>query len=251
MKDLDRPGPWALITGAEGGIGRTLVDRFKESGFRVIGTDLDGGSGRSDVFIPLDLVNLVHQAEAQREFRARVRKIVGVSGLSALVNNAAVQILGSVRELEVTDLSRTLDVNVVAAFVLTKALLDDLILGTGAVVNVSSIHARLTKPAFVAYATSKAALSGLTRALGVEVGAQVRVNAIAPGAVQTPMLSAGFEANPDAQKVLADLHPVGRIGSADEVADLALFLVSDKARFINGSVHELDGGMGARLHDSR
>ncbi len=162
MKDLDRPGPWALITGAEGGIGRTLVDRFKESGFRVIGTDLDGGSGRSDVFIPLDLVNLVHQAEAQREFRARVRKIVGVSGLSALVNNAAVQILGSVRELEVTDLSRTLDVNVVAAFVLTKALLDDLILGTGAVVNVSSIHARLTKPAFVAYATSKAALSFLS-----------------------------------------------------------------------------------------
>ena len=249
--NADGSEQWALITGARGGIGRALVDRFKEDGFRVIGTDIEEHSEQSDYFIPYDLQRLVHRAEAREDFREKVKRIVGSRGLSALVNNAAVQILGSVRELSVEDLTKTFDVNVFAPFVLIQAMLDELILGAGAVVNISSIHARLTKPEFVAYATSKAALSGLTRALGVEIGEQVRVNAIAPSAIETPLLAAGFAAAPEVQSTLADLHPVRRIGDVTEVADLALFLASDKARFINGAVYELDGGIGVRLHDVR
>jgi len=240
---------WVLITGTGGGIGRALVDCFEQDGFRVIGTDLEEYSGQPDHFIPCDLQTLVHHADAREGFLEQVKDFLGSRGLSALVNNAAVQILGPVRELSVEDVTKTFDINVFVPFVLIQSLLDELILGEGAVVNISSIHAGLTKPEFVAYATSKAALSGLTRALGVEIGQQVRVNAIAPAAIETPMLTAGFKEESEVQNALADLHPVGRIGEIAEVADLALFLVSDKAHFINGAVYELDGGISARLHD--
>ena len=244
-------GPWALITGACGGIGTALVDRFKEDGFRVIGTDLDGPCEGSDHFLPCDLRTLVRQSQAREAFCNKVQEVIGNQGLSALVNNAAIQLLGSVRELSPDDLTSTFDVNVFAPFLLVQAFLDDLVVGSGSVVNISSVHARLTKPEFVAYASSKAALSGLTRAMGVDLGARVRVNAIAPAAIETPMLAAGFEGAPELQSRLAALHPVRRIGTAEEVADFTLFLVSDKARFINGAVYELDGGIGARLHDLR
>jgi NAD(P)-dependent dehydrogenase (short-subunit alcohol dehydrogenase family) len=107
----------------------------------------------------------------------------------------------------------------------------------------------LTKPNFSAYATSKSALEGLTRALAVELGSSVRVNAIAPAAIETPMLQAGFEGNPDGLTQLANHHPSGRLGQAGEVAQLAHFIAQFPSRFLNGAVLGLDGGIAARLHD--
>ena len=240
---------WVLVTGASGEIGRVLVERFRLEGFRVIGTDLGSSSGECNHFISCDLKRLVDDEKVRQEFYAEVADLLGNSELAALVNNAAVQVLGSVPSLAVEDFSRTLDINVVAPFVLTQLFFAELTAASGAVVNISSIHARLTKPQFVAYATSKAALSGLTRAMGVEIGDRVRVNAIAPAAIDTPMLTAGLPGADGVRDSLARCHPVGRIGHAAEVADLALFLVSDKATFINGAVFGLDGGIAARLHD--
>jgi NAD(P)-dependent dehydrogenase (short-subunit alcohol dehydrogenase family) len=116
-------------------------------------------------------------------------------------------------------------------------------------VNISSIHARLTKPDFVAYATSKAALSGLTRAMAVDLGDRIRVNAIEPAAISTPMLKAGFESHPEQYAALARCHPQGRMGTPTEVAALALSLVSGELRFMHGACVGLDGGISARLHD--
>src|SRR3546814_5507046 len=103
------------------------------------------------------------------------------------------------------------------------------------VLNIRSIHARLTKPGFAAYATSKAALSGLTRAMAVELGSRVRVNAIEPAAIATPMLRAGFADNENGYRQLNDLHPSGNIGSPDELAQLARLLIASDNNFLNGA----------------
>ena len=136
-----------------------------------------------------------------------------------------------------------------APFFLSQAFLSDLERNEGAIVNISSIHEKLTKPEFIAYATSKAALSGLTRTMAVDLGARIRVNAICPAAISTPMLKAGFEGRPDAFSELENAHPSGRIGAPEEVAKVAHWLVVDAPNFLTGSCLGLDGGISGRLHD--
>lgn len=243
--------PFALITGVCGGIGEALAHAFSEGGFRVIGTDLTVPSTplRVDHFIAADLAVLAAStADAERFLRA-VHELVAGVGLTVLINNAALQIVKPVAELSSEEFTRSLAVNLVAPFVIIRGLLPELEMARGSVVNISSIHARLSKPGFVAYAASKAALSALTRSLGVEIGARVRVNAIAPAAVATPLLNAGFDGAEHNLEALADMHPVGRIGLPGEIADLAMFLASARAQFVNGAVFEIDGGIGSRLHD--
>ena len=243
--------PYALITGVCGGIGSALAHAFSEAGYRVIGTDVAPRPDqlRVDHFLSADLAVLADSTAATEEFAGLVRDIVSDGQLAVLVNNAAVQIVKPLTDLSQEEFVKTLAVNVVLPFVLVRALLPELAKAGGSIVNISSIHASLSKPGFVAYATSKAALSGLTRALGVEIGAQVRVNAIAPAAIETPLLQAGFSGRKHDYDSLAGMHPVGRIGRPGEVADLAVFLASERAQFINGAVFEIDGGIGSRLHD--
>jgi len=116
-------------------------------------------------------------------------------------------------------------------------------------VGVPALHASLTKPGFAAYATSKAALVGMTRALAVDIGDRVRVNAICPAAISTPMLVEGLESQPGALERLASFHPTGRIGTPEEVAELAFQISSPQLRFLSGSIIGLDGGIAGRLHD--
>ena len=156
---------------------------------------------------------------------------MGGRGVAALINNAAVQIVKPMEMLTTEDWISTLNVNLLAPFLLTQALLKELEAAAGAVINISSIHATQSKPEFAAYATSKAALNGLTRNLAVELGGRVRINAICPAAVTTPMLLEGFAGREVALDRLAQMHPAGRIGEPREVAALAFFLVSDAAGF--------------------
>jgi NAD(P)-dependent dehydrogenase (short-subunit alcohol dehydrogenase family) len=142
-----------------------------------------------------------------------------------------------------------LNVNLVAPFLLVQALLQELENANGSVINIASIHAQVTKPEFVCYATSKTALVGLTRSMAVDLGGRVRINSICPAAVSTPMLMAGFEGKDDRFKELSRMHPLGRIGTPDEIAQVALFLASPAASFITGAAINVDGGIGSRLHD--
>src|SRR5690606_12484407 len=129
-------------------------------------------------FIPCDLQETVADEALAAGIFARIREALDGRPLAALVNNAAVQALGSTDALDRAAWRATLDVNVLAPFLWTQALLPELEAARGLVLNISSIHARLTKPGFVAYATSKGALSAMTRALAVDIGDRVRVNAI-------------------------------------------------------------------------
>jgi NAD(P)-dependent dehydrogenase (short-subunit alcohol dehydrogenase family) len=148
-----------------------------------------------------------------------------------------------------SDWQSTLDINLVAPFLLTQALLPELERAEGAVVNISSIHAKLTKANFVAYATSKAALSGMTRAMAVDLGARVRVNAIEAAAIDTEMLRAGFASSPAGLDELADYHPSGAIGTPRELAKLCLYLATSESPFLDGATIGLDGGISGRLFD--
>jgi NAD(P)-dependent dehydrogenase (short-subunit alcohol dehydrogenase family) len=239
----------ALITGAAGGLGQALCRRFQSAGYRVIGLDRVPAEAGCDAFVEADLDRLCGPAEARASVLEAIRTGLAGAGLAVLVNNAACQVLGPVEALSVSDWHMSLNVNLLAPFLLTQGLLPELTRARGSVINVSSVHARLTKPGFSCYATTKAALEGMTRALATELGGRVRVNAIAPAACATPMLEAGFAGREEALARLAEMHPIGRIGRPEEIAECALFLASPRAGFINGAVLGVDGGISARLHD--
>jgi NAD(P)-dependent dehydrogenase (short-subunit alcohol dehydrogenase family) len=241
-------GMTALITGASGGIGHALCAEFRRAGYRVMATDVVGATRLScDHFVEADLKAICREETRLKRFVQQLG--LPASGLTVLVNNAAVQILNRTETVSRQDWRDTLDVNVLAPFLLTQALLQYLERAGGSVVNIGSVHATATKPGFVCYATSKAALVGLTRALAVDLGGRVRVNAINPAAVATPMLLEGFKGKEPQFAALGGMHPVGRIAEPAEIAQAALFLASPHAAFVTGAAFHVDGGILSRLHD--
>ena len=238
-----------LVTGTNGGIGSAIASHLAEEGFFVIGSDIGEDVNGLEAYVSCDLEMLVNDEATRDAVRGELSGLIGGNGLHALVNNAAVLISAPVTDFSMADFARTMSVNVVAAFALSKLLLSNLEMGRGTIVNIGSIHASLTKPGFVGYATSKAALRGLTQSLAVECGARVRVNLIEPAAISTPMLLEGFTEMPDKLGLLHEYHPAGRIGRPEEIANLVSFLISDKCRFLNGAVIPGSGGIASRLHD--
>jgi NAD(P)-dependent dehydrogenase (short-subunit alcohol dehydrogenase family) len=166
-----------------------------------------------------------------------------------LINNAAVQILGETKNLTRTQWFTSFNVNLHAPFFLSQLFLDHLSKNKGAIVNISSIHATQTKKEFVAYATTKAALSAMTRNMVLDIGNLVRLNAIEPAAIATEMLKAGFDGQVERYKQLEDFHPMRRVGTPTEVAKLAVFLSSEEAGFVQGACISASGGIQGCLSD--
>lgn len=239
----------ALVTGCAGGIGSAIVKKFIDSGFYVVGLDVREPDILPNCFIRCDLRKVTRSASGLARLRSELRGILKKSNLKVLVNNAAIQILAEFEKLTLDQFHESLDVNVVAPFVLSQLCIDSLKSSGGMIVNIGSIHSRLTKPGFVAYATSKGALESLTRALAVELGHEVRVNAIMPAAIETAMLVDGFDGDRSLLSSLKSHHPVRRLGTPEEIADLIEGLISMKLPFLNGSVIDLSGGIASRLHD--
>lgn len=240
----------ALITGATGGIGRALVSTFQSAGYCVVATDQCPPKAdlTCDHYVQADLARFAQEEDYAKKITSELRESLK-GHLDLLINNAAIQILGGADNLTRQDWNTTLDINLLAPFLLTQVFLRELEASKGCVINIGSIHSRLTKKNFVAYATSKAALAGMTRALAVDLGPRVRINGIEPGAIETPMLKDGFRLNPDMKERLSSYHPVSRIGMPDEVSTLALMVANGKLGFLQGSMIEINGGIGSCLHD--
>lgn len=243
--------PFALITGACGGIGQALVRAFSIESYEVIATDKSPKAKglNADHFLQIDLQKTVLNKSYAEEVFSIIHQILDGQGLAVLVNNAAVQILSSTDKLSRGMWHETLNVNLLAPFFWTQALLTELEKNNGSVINISSIHAHLTKKDFVAYAASKSALSGLTRALAVDLGGRIRVNAIESAAISTPMLQTGFIEQERLLAALHAAHPAGRIGLPEEVASCAIWLADQDKPFLTGAIIGLNGGIGGRLHD--
>ncbi|TDP40215.1 NAD(P)-dependent dehydrogenase (short-subunit alcohol dehydrogenase family) [Idiomarina aquatica] len=243
---------FALITGANGGIGQALCKTFTEEGYEVIATDVHEQPTESLIFsryVSIDLNKLVESESYATDRTNEIKSLLPNRELHALINNAAIQILGGVDSLTRADWNQTLNVNLQAPFFLVQTLKNELEACRGSIVNISSIHAKLTKRNFVAYATSKSALSGMTKAMSVDLGAKVKVNGVAPAAIETEMLISGFSENREGLAKLNDYHPTGTIGEPREVATTALFLANSNTRFLNGEILEINGGIGNCLHD--
>jgi len=233
-----------LITGSSRGIGLATAQLFGENGWRVIGVDRTDGRTHADLFIRADLA----YADAVNSIKIFFKKNK-IERLDGLVNNAALQTVKSFENITRAEWQQSFTVNASAPFFLSQALLPELRKARGSIVNVASIHARLTKRYFSLYAATKGALVTLTKALAIELAPLVRVNAILPAATETPMLKDGFKNNKKGYKQLGNCHPLQRIAKPKEVAELIYFLAADRAGFITGSTFPIDGGIGACLLD--
>lgn len=242
---------WAIITGANGGIGKALVKCFAANNYHVIATDITPAQETFDnvVNLTIDLEQIALKESAADDFARQVTQITKGEGPTALVNNAAVQCLGSCSEITREDWLHSFNVNLFAPFFVSQLFLSSLSKNRGAIVNFSSIHAIQTKRNFVTYATTKAALSSLTRNMAVDIGNAVRINAIEPAAVSTEMLKAGFIGKEEKYKLLEAFHPIARIATPEEVAEVALFLCSEKSSFIHGACINATGGIHGCLSD--
>lgn len=237
-----------LITGVLGGIGSGLAKTFHESGYYVIGLDIkDTPSEYCDKFFSFDL----HRYCSDIKYRESMHLLFNeeIKDLDVLINNAAVQLLGGIEELSLEDWNQTLNVNLTGPLLLSQHFLLKLEKVRGCIINIASIHHQLTKKRFISYATSKSALIGLTKSMSVDLQGRVRVNAISPAAIDTPMLHEGFNNDDAMVQKLHDLHPSRRIGKPQEVSKLALLLVEDGLGFINGANIQIDGGISNVLKD--
>jgi glucose 1-dehydrogenase len=242
-----------LITGAAGGIGRATVGLFAAAGWKVIGVDRaafgdgfpeDGLFIQSDVSLPQEVQTIFQRASGFTD------------ALDALVNNAAMQIAKPLVETTVEEWDAVMASNLRSVFLGSKLAHPLLARRGGAIVNVSSVHAIQTSANIAAYAASKGGLLALTRAMAIEfAGDNIRVNAILPGAVDTPMLRAGLGrghvGKGDMQERLENLARRtvnGRVGTALEIARAIYFLADDDASsFMTGQALVVDGGATARL----
>ncbi|MDP3712998.1 MAG: SDR family oxidoreductase [Mycobacteriales bacterium] len=233
----------AVVTGCEGGIGSAVVMLLREQGWRVVGLDRSGVPALAGTHRRID-VDLTDPADVTRAV-----ELLAEEAPAGLVNNAAEQILRPLRDLTASELSSVLQVNVVAPHQLTARLANTL----EAVVNVASVHALATTDQMASYATSKAALVSYSRAAAVELGPRTRVNAVLPGATDTPMLRAGWDRDSTRtpQQALAALEsrtPLARIAGPREIAHTVAFLLDDeRSGFITGQSFVVDGGVTARL----
>ncbi|HEY8722912.1 MAG TPA: SDR family oxidoreductase [Gaiellaceae bacterium] len=227
----------AVVTGAAGGIGAATCDALREQGWRVIAVDRK--PIEHEDAIQLD----VSDAEEVASTFASLERVDG------LVNNAAIQLKKSLVDTTVEEWDGVWASNLRSAFVCLKALMPQLAASGGAVVNVSSVHALASSSSVTAYAASKGGLVAFTRAAAIELAPNgIRVNAVLPGAIDTPMLHEGFAGSKDSEATLLGRTPLGRLGQPREIAEAIAFLLDpDRAAFITGQTLVADGGALARL----
>jgi NAD(P)-dependent dehydrogenase (short-subunit alcohol dehydrogenase family) len=245
MAELE--GKVAIVTGAAMGIGEAIARRLAEAGARLVLVDVDEDA-LAVVAKDLDAVAVVGDVRSPDLATEAVQRAThDLGSLDVLVNNAAVLRTARLHELSVEDWDLVIDVNLKGPFLMTRAAVPAMLAqGAGAIVNVASISALIVLPEHAAYCAAKGGLVQLTRQAALEYATDgIRVNAVAPGTVDTPLVRRFLETSPNAEEVMAGLeagHPIGRIGTGREIADVVLFLASDAASFVTGACLVADGG---------
>jgi NAD(P)-dependent dehydrogenase (short-subunit alcohol dehydrogenase family) len=248
-------GKVAVVTGTTG-IGRAIALRFAAGGAQVVACGIEpaGNKALAGDAEKLGLTLLVESGDATdlEAMRSIVGKtITSFGGLDIIVNSAAIHPFGTVVETDLATWNRCMMVNVGSIYVLAHLGIPEMKKrGGGSIINLASVQGHACQRGVVAYAASKGAIHSLTRALALDHAADnIRVNSISPGSVRTPMLArsaAHFAPDVPAEEAFARFgaaHPLGRIGTPEEVAELAAFLASDKAGFCTGGDYLVDGGL--------
>ena len=239
MRGRDVAGRKAIVTGAASGIGAAAVARLIADGVSVLAVDIvaDGLAGTHNLVADLGDEHAFAKIASEAETK--------LGGLDILINNAGVCPAGPFDDMTMAMWDQALSINVTAAMLLTRAVLPMLRASkAGRVINTGSILSRYGDAGLVAYATSKHAVLGLTRALAAELGPQgITVNCVQPGAISTGMTKPMFASNPESLSYYVGRSVLGRIGEPEDVADVMSFLASDDARFLTGQGILVDGGV--------
>ena len=246
----------AVVTGGAKGVGAACCRILCREGFAVSFLDIDQAAGKA----------LEQELSSSRYLRCDVSKAEEVSNAIAeaihhfgeidlLVNNAGIQLYGSITETSEEAWDRLMNINLKSYFLCAKEVIPSMQRnGKGVIINVSSVQAFITQKSVAAYTTAKTALLGLTRSIAVDYSPQIRSVAICPGTIDTPLLRNALSESPDPQKVFEEceeMHLLKRVGQPEEVAELIAFVASGKAAFMTGQAIRIDGGLGIEIAGSR
>jgi len=243
----------AVVTGGRGGIGQAICARFAREGARVFAADLGQGSAplpEGVTFQTLDVTDEASVAGLGAAVEAEAGK------LDILVNAAGIAIEKTVEETSLADWNKIFAVNVTGTFLVSKIGLPLLRkAGGGSIVNFGSYDGFIADPGLAAYCATKGAVHALTRAMACDHGPQgIRVNAVCPGFIDTPMLQSFFRDAGNIESLkqqVRDIHPMRRYGTPDDVAGLVAWLASDEAVYASGQLWVLDGGLTAQVQQMR
>ena len=247
-------GQHVVVTGGSRGIGAAIVDKALAEGALVSFIDIDEAAGsafaasladRDRVYFARGDIRLAEQIQSFNE-----GAVARFGPVTALVNNAGRNSNADPIKMTEDEWDAVFAVDLKSAWLCAREVLPAMIEARkGAILNIASVHADHTFIGYFPYAAAKSGLVGLTRSLALEVGPhQIRVNALSPGWTETNLVAEYFATQPpDMRQKVLDVHPMGRIGRPAEIANCAVFLISDEASFVTGANWRVDGGMGARF----
>ena len=257
---IELSGKVVIVTGGAKGIGEGCVQKFLDANATVISFDIDASSlaSQKSKYASLGSRYSSRQVDVSNEAQVEsaVSDVIATNGrLDGLINCAGIQTYGSITDTTEEIWDRTFNVNVKSMFLTAKHAAPIMISQkSGSIVNISSVQSLMSQKTVVAYAASKGAINALTRASAIDLAiSNVRVNAILPGSVDTPMLRTSADLHrgeKSIEDVLADWgagHPLGRIAKSSEIGDLAVFLVSNESAFITGQSIVIDGGLSIQV----
>lgn len=249
-------GKIALVTGSARGIGRGIALRFAQEGAKVGIVDLDESlchavadeitvSGGDAIALPGDISS---ETDVKRIVET-MRQHFGAPNV--LVNNAAVMPSGALHETSPADFDRCLSVNLRGTFLMSSAVIPDMLASRkGSIIHMASVTGVLGLPGLAVYSATKGALISLARAMSTDYARSgIRVNAVSPGTIDSPMLHdfLAAQSRPEYfRQQFDDMHPIGRVGTIDEVASVFVFLASDESSFVTGANYTVDGGLSVK-----
>jgi NAD(P)-dependent dehydrogenase (short-subunit alcohol dehydrogenase family) len=244
-----------VVTGCGNGIGRAIITRLAADGWHTVGIELDKPSaasigealGKGHRIVTGDAADRAVLAEARTQAEA-------LAPLGGWVNNVGIAVMGNLHEPNQEEVDRVIAVNLMSHFWGASEAIQTWVRQrrAGAIVNTSSVHGRAAFNMWAAYDVAKAGIDALTRYIAVEYGpVGIRANAIAPGAIATPLVQKVIRESPDpkvAEREMSIIHPLERIGQPEEVAAAASWLLSDEASFVTGQSLAVDGGLTSRCY---